>query len=189
MTPPPEVGSIHQVFKPGLINTAAGIILGASLLGGGIFGLFAATKAVVVNRGNFPPRVPGIPTWDWPGVFIVWVVSTVAIVGGWFVLKWMRSLLSFRVEVGKEGLLIHESSGPRAILWDGIEEVEERQVFLRRKYGLPPQMSLLYIVKPRVGEPFAFEQNSIKEHIMLAGIIKAKTKTRAVPWNITQDRS
>jgi hypothetical protein len=180
-----EVGVIKRTFKPGLANLSAGVILGVLLIGGEVFGLLAATKAVIDNRGVFPEGVPG---WNWVGVSMVWVASLAAIPGGWFLIRWMRDLMSLRVQVGMLGLLITEREGSSTILWGDIETIEEQQIFVPRKYGLPPQMSQKFVVNPRGGGPFSFEENAIKGHILLAGMIKAETKARSVPWIVTEER-
>ncbi len=49
-----EVGvQVKLVFKPGVANLSAGVILGLLLIAGGIFGLVMSTKAVIVHRGVF----------------------------------------------------------------------------------------------------------------------------------------
>lgn len=176
-----EVGAIKRIFKPGVANLSAGIILGLLFIGGGVFGLLAATKAVIDNRGVFPQGQVG---WNWASVGATWIASIAAIPGGVALIKWMRRLMSLRVEVGELGLRITEREGTHAILWDDIEIIEEHHDFERRKYGLPPRLSQKFNVISRGEEPFFFEENAIKGHLQLAEMIKAETHRRSIPWNI-----
>lgn len=176
-----EVGAIKRVFKPGIANLSAGIILGLLLIGGGVLGLIASAKAVIENRGVFPEGKDG---WNWFSVGLIWIVSPFAMYFGVFIINWMKYLMSLSVDVGEMGLWIKERQGHRAILWDDIRMIEERHDFERRKYGLPPRLSQKFSVILRDGEPFFFEENAIKGHLQLADMIKAETERRSTPWTI-----
>ncbi|WP_074308978.1 hypothetical protein [Singulisphaera sp. GP187] len=144
-----------------------------------------STKAVIVYRGDFPH---GYGEWSWFGVFLVWLVSIPAIPGGWYLIKWMRTLMSLKVELGGLGLLLTERDGPRTILWDNIEMMEEHHSIELRNYGLPPRVNKSFIVISREGEPFSFEENSIKDYLLLARMIQIETERRSIPWTIVNDR-
>ncbi len=54
------------------------------------------------------------------------------------------------------------------------------------KHVLPEVMSESYVVKLKAIEPFVFDVNTIREHVVLAHMIKTETDKRNIPWEIVE---
>jgi len=119
-------------------------------------------------------------------------VGIALVIAGICLMIWMRSMLSLRVAVGLNGLLITERNGTRTILWDDIERwwnAHDRSVAISAgadQVFHPQTGSKAFTVHPRNGKEFGFEQNSIRGHIELGGMLKSETDRRSIPWLIEE---
>jgi hypothetical protein len=188
----PELGEIRKVFKPGLDNLIAGVIIGVLMLGGGGAVVFFAVKGVIDNGGKLPAW--GAKGWSWGAVVLVAALGIGLMVGGFFLIGWMRSLFSLRVHVGQKGFRVTEGKTSRVILWSEIVSVQETHLYERppllkgvAKYALPKMMSTSFVVQRKVGEGFGFDGNTISEHEELADMIKEETDSRNIPWEIVEE--
>jgi hypothetical protein len=187
-----EIGAIRREFKPGLENIIAGFIIGLLLIGGGCAGLYFPVQGVIESRGNLPFWVE--KGWCWGAVGLAAALGIGAIVGGVFLIRWMRSLSSLRVKVGAHGLSVTQKDGTHVIAWPDIVSVQETHLYERAArgvagYALPKILSKNFqlIIKER--EPFCFDANSIREHVILAGMIKKETDQRNIPWEIVEEHA
>ena len=57
------------------------------------------------------------------------------------------------------------------------------------KYALPKIMSKNYRLEMNGHEPFHFDGNAIKGHVILAEMIKKKTDRRDIPWEIVEEHA
>lgn len=107
----------------------------------------------------------------------------------------MRSLLSLRVRVAEGGLSVNQKARTRTIAWPEISAVEEIHLYepmVSRgvgKHVLPRVMSQSYVIKIKDQEPFSFDVNTIRGHVMLAQMIKKETDRRNIVWELTESRA
>lgn len=191
------IGDIRREFKPGMENLVAGIIIGLLLVGGGCAAVYFPTRGVIDSGGDLPAWTDkGQSGWSWGAAGILAALGIGAILGGVFLIRWIRSLFSFRVRVGRHGLGVADRSGGRVIRWDDIVSVEEVHLSERppvlkgvAKYALPKVVSKSYVLALRAGEPFGFDGNTVKGHNQLAQLIREETGPRDVPWQIREEHA
>ncbi len=185
-----EIGEIRGEFKPGLENIVAGFIIGLLLIGAGGAGVYFPVNGVIESRGNLPFWVE--KGWCWGAVGLLMALAIGAIVGGVVLILWMRSLVSLRVRVGSNGLSVTRKDQTRVIAWPDIVSVQETHLYERVARGvvgraLPRALSKTYTLNVSEGEPFHFDANSLREHVILAGMIKKETDRRGIPWEIVEE--
>jgi hypothetical protein len=190
-----QLGEIRREFKPGLENLVAGIIIGLLMVGGGCAAVFFSTNGVIESGGSLPLWTEkGQKGWSWGAAGIFAALGVGLIIGGLFLIRWVRSLFSFRVRIGQNGFSVIDKRTARVVGWEDIQSVQETHLYERppllkgvAKYALPKMMSKSYIVKLKQGEPFAFDGNTIKGHSKLAQLIKEETERRNIPWEIVEE--
>lgn len=189
-----EIGEIRGEFKPGLENIIAGFIIGLLLIGAGGAGVYFPVNGVIEARGNLPFWVE--KGWCWGAVGLGLALAIGAIVGGVILILWMRSLTSLRVRVGAHGLSVTRKDETRVIAWPDIVSVLETHLYERppilkgvAKYALAKVLSKFFALATKEGEPFRFDGNTIKGHVILADIIKKETDRRGVPWEVVEEYS
>jgi hypothetical protein len=186
-----DLGIIQRQFKPGMDNLVAGVIIGLLLFGGGGAAVFYSVKGVVDSRGELPFWAEKSYSW---GVF--GLGSTLGIgmmIGGYYLLRWMRSLSSLRVNLCQNGLTVEDHATLQIIPWDEIQLVTEIHLYERppilkgvAKYALPKMMSRSFALKRKKGDGFCFDGTTIKGHTELAEMIKIETDSRNIPWEIQE---
>ena len=185
-----EIGAIRREFKPALENTIAGFIIGLLMIGGGCAAECVVVKAVIESRGNLPVWVE--KGWSWGALGILGVLGIVFIVTGVWLARWMRSLFSLRVRVGINGLSVTKKNETQVIAWPDIVSIEEthhHEPMVTRgalKHALPKVMSESFMLKIKDRDPFVFDVNTIRGHVMLAQMIKKETDKRNIPWEIVE---
>jgi hypothetical protein len=188
-----QLGHIRMQFKPGLENLIAGIIIGLLMIGGGCAAVYFPTSGVAKSGGNLPLWTDQ-PGWSWGAAAILAALGIGLIIGGFFLIRWVRSLFSLQVRVGQNGFVVLHKKTSRVIAWDDILSVQETHLHERppllkgvAKYALPKMTSKSFIVKTKQGEPFAFDGTTIKEHATLAQMIKHETERRNIPWEFVDE--
>lgn len=189
-----EIGEIRREFKPGPENLAAGIIIGLILIGAGCAGLFFPARGVIESRGNLPFSADR--GWCWLAVGLGWAMGIGAIVGGALLIRWIHSLSSLRVAVGSDGLSVSRRDQADVIAWEDIVSVRETRLYERppvlkgvARYALPKVMSQSYLIEMDGREPFHFDGDAIKGHVILAEMIKEETDRRGIPWEIVEEHA
>jgi hypothetical protein len=187
-----EIGEIRGEFKPGLENIIAGIIIGLLLISAGGAGVYFPVNGVIESHGNLPFWVE--KGWCWGAVGLLMALAIGAIVGGVFLIRWMRSLIFLRVRVGSIGLSVTQRDETRVIAWPDIVSVQETHLYERppllkgvAKYALPKALSKSFMLTTKYGEPFGFDGNTIRGHVILADVIKKETDQRGIPWEIVEE--
>ena len=88
-----------------------------------------------------------------------------------------------------------EKNGTRVIVWPDIVSVQETQLYERVAKGvvgtctLPKVMSQNFTLNIKDREPFRFDDNAIRGHLVLALLIKKETDKRNIPWEIVEERA
>jgi len=189
-----ELGEIKRVFKPGLENLVAGIVLGLLLIVGGCALVFLGISGVIESGGNLAVWTERDQKgWSWGAAGAFAALGLGLVVGGILLIRWVRSLFSFRLCVGQNGFVVSDKKGERVVGWDDIVSVQETHLYERppilkgpAKYALPKTMSKSFIVIVKQGEPVAFDGNTIKGHSKLAKMIQEETGRRNIPWEIVE---
>jgi hypothetical protein len=188
-----ELGEIKREFKPGLENLVAGIIIGLLLIAAGCATLFFPIKGVIESGGVWNEKDP--KGWPWGAAAFVAAIGAGLVIGGILLIRWIRSLFSFRLRVGQNGFAVSDKKSVRIFGWDDIVSVQETQVYERppilkgvAKYALPKSLSKSFVVKVKQGDPVAFDGNTIKGHSKLAQMIKEETERRSIPWEIVEEQ-
>jgi hypothetical protein len=190
-----QLGEIKREFRPGLENLIAGIIIGLLMIGGGCTLMYFATNGVIESGGALPFWTgKGEKGWSWGAVGIAAAMGIGLAIGGFFLIRWVRSLFSFRVRIGQNGFAVIDKQTVRVFGWEDIISVQETHLHERppllkgvAKYALPEMTSKSFFVKIKEGEPFAFDGNTIKGHSKLAKMIKEETERRNIPWEIVEE--
>lgn len=192
-----QIGEIKPVFKPGLDNLIAGIIIGILMIVGGIALFWFVTNGVIESNGNLPMMTAkGQKGWCWAAVAMMGALGVGLFFGGIFLIRWVRSLFSFRVSVSGNGLLVSEKQNEHFINWDDIVSVQETHLYERppllkgvAKYALPKMMSKSFVINLKLGDPFVFDGNTIKGHVKLAEMVKVETEARGLHWEIVEEHA
>jgi hypothetical protein len=184
-----DIGAVRSEFKPALENTVAGFIIGLLMIGGGCAGICFLVNAVIQSGGN--PPLWAEKGWCWGAVGILGALAVGLIAGGVFLVRWMRSLFSLRVRVGLNGFSLIRKGETQVIAWSDIVSVEETHLYEPvasglAKYALPKVMSESFTLKLKDREPFTFDVNTIRGHLLLAQMIKRETDKRSIPWEIVE---
>ncbi len=184
-----EIGEIRREFKPAYENVIAGIIIGLLMIGGGCTALFFLVKAVIDSRGSLPFWAE--KGWCWGAIGLGGALGLGLIAGGAFLVRWMSSVFSLRVKVGTDGLSVTRKGETQVIAWPDIMSIQETHLYesVARgvvKYALPKVMSQTFLLKIKDREPFAFDANTIRGHVLLAHMIKKETDQRDIPWEIVE---
>jgi hypothetical protein len=187
----PEVGEIKRVFKPGMEELIAGVIIGSLLIAGGCPLVFFPAKFVIDSRGD-------LPFWaekggSWVTLLLGCGIGIGLLFCGVFMFWWMRWLSSLRLRLGEYGFAVSEREGTRVFLWPDIVAVRETHLYERppilkgvAKYALPKMRSKCFIVYRKDCQQFAFDGTSFNGHTKLAKMIKEETDKHDVPWEIVE---
>jgi len=192
---PEQLGPIRREFKPGLENLIAGIVIGLPMIGGGCAAVFFSARGVIESGGDLPFwTAKGQKGWCWGAAGLFVALGIGLVVGGYFLMRWVRSLFSFRLRIGENGFAVTDRASTRVISWEDILSVQETHLYERppllkgvAKYALPKTMSKSFTVVLKEGEPFAFDCNTIKGHTKLARMIQEETERRGIPWEIVEE--
>jgi hypothetical protein len=189
-----DLGEIRKEFKPGLENLIAGTVIGLLLFGGGCAAVFFSAKGVVESHGDLP--VWAERGWCWGAAAIFTALGIGLVVGGFFLIRWMRSLSSLRVRVGRNGFAVTERDVTRVFAWQDILSVQETHLYERppilkgvAKYALPKMLSKSFLVVANGRQGFGFDGNTIKGHTKLAQLIKAETDRLNIPWEVVEEHA
>jgi hypothetical protein len=191
-----QIGEIKREFKPGLENLVAGIIIGLLMIAGGCAAVVFSTNGVMQSGGSLPVWTEkGQKGWSWGAAGIFAALGLGLVVVGIFLIRWVRSLFSFRLRVGQNGFAVSDKKAMRVVGWDDIVSVRETHLYERppllkgvAKYALPKVMSKSFVVMVKEGETVAFDGNTIKGHARLAQLIKEETDRRNVPWEVVEEQ-
>jgi hypothetical protein len=189
-----ELGEIRAEFQPGRDNLIAGLILGLLAIAGGCTLIYLAANGALQSGGNLPVWLPkGRKGWSWGAVAGISVMGVALAVGGILLLWWVKSLFSFGVRIGLNGMAVVDKRGMRVISWDDIASVQENHLYERppilkgpAQFVLPKMLSKSFIVKTKQGEPLTFDGTTIKGHVELAALIKERLDGRSIPWEIVE---
>jgi hypothetical protein len=189
-----ELGEIRYEFKPGVENLVAGAIIGLLMIGGGGFLTFLAIQGAIESGGDLPFWVDR--GWCWGAVGLMTLIGCGLILGGFFLIRWIRSIRTLHVCVGENGFSVTEKKTTQVFAWPEIASVQETHLYERppvikgaAKYLIPKIKSQSYIVKRRDQFEFGFNGNTIKGHLALAEMIKLETNARNVPWNVVEEHA
>ena len=188
-----EIADVKKIYKPGMDNLFAGIVLGLLAIGGGgCLAYFVAIGQIIETRGDMPFHAEKGPCW-----FTVLIVGTIGVglvVLGVVLIFWMRSLSSLRVRLGQNGFSVTQKGTTRVFLWDAIRAVTETHLYERppilkgvASLALPKMKSKSFEITRKDEEKFNFDGTSINGHLKLADGIKAETDTRGIPWEIVEE--
>jgi len=191
-----QLGEIKREFKPGLENLVAGIIIGLLMIGGGCALIYLPTNGVMESGGNLPFWTEkGQKGWSWGAAGLMVALGLGLVIGGIFLILWIRSLFTFRLCVAQNGFSVSDKKSVRIIGWDDIVSVQETHLYERppllkgvAKYALPKMKSKSFVVKVKQGDAIAFDGNTIKGHSRLAEMIKEETEQRSIPWEIVEEQ-
>ncbi len=187
-----EIGEIRREFKPGIETIVAGVLMGLLLIGAGCALIYLPANGIAESGGNLPFWKEG-RGWSWAAAGLMAAIGAGLIAGGLLLLRWMLSLLSFRVRVGEKGIAVFRKKQVRFIGWDDIASVQETHLYQRppvvkgvAKYALPEVRSKRFVVRMKHGDPFAFDADSIRGPSQLAKMIREETEPRNIPWEIVE---
>jgi len=185
-----EIGATRREFRPALENTIAGVIIGLLMIGGGCAAVYFLVNAVIQSRGSLPFWAE--KGWSWGALAIIAAVAFGLVLGGVWLIRWMRSLFSLRVGLGVNGLSVTQKGKTQVIAWSDIVSVEETHLYERvvssglARYASPKVMSQNFLIKMRDSEAFGFDVNIIRGHLLLAQMVKKETDKRNIPWEIVE---
>ena len=190
-----ELGEFRREFKPGLETIIAGIIMGVLLMAGGGALTYFAVMGGIGSGGNLPFwREKGEPGWSWGAIALAGAMGIGLMMGGFFLIRWMRSLVSLRVCVCQNGFAVIDRKSTQIVAWEEIDSVQETHLYQRppvlkgvAKYALPKLMSKSFLVRITGREPFGFDGDTIKGHSKLAQMIKEETDRRNISWEIVEE--
>jgi hypothetical protein len=189
---PLEIDRVRQEFKPGLENLIAGVIIGLLLIGGACTIIVFAVKGVFENRGRLPFWVDKGPSWG--AMIIMSAIAIAMIVGGTFLIRWMRSLWSLHVYLGEKGFAVSQEHNVDLFIWNQIAGVTETYVFERppilkgpAQLLLPKVKSKRFLVTRKDEKQSVFDGNAIRSHELLAKFIKRQTDPLGIPWSIVEE--
>jgi hypothetical protein len=177
-------------FKAGLENLVAGVIISILLFSGAALLVGFALKGLIESGGSLPlTRQKGDPGWCWLSITLAHLFGGGLCVGAYFLLGYVRSLVTFRVRVGSVGIAVFENKVWTFFPWDTIVEVNEDRVHEKPpilkgagKLLMPTLVSKSYLVVAKDIGIFQFDGDKIKGQGKLAKMIKEETDKRNVPW-------
>ncbi len=182
------MGKVTYEVKPNTSNVVAGFILGIGLVGGG-FVLTGTMIRQMFFRGGNPPQNAS----DWIAVVMLALLGIAVAVGGVFMVKFVRSLVGFRLRVCSDGFWFTRSNQQFVFAWDEIVRVKESVVeeTLPMAKGparrlMPTKKTHTYTVVRCDGEQFYFDENVIPRTSLLAGPLKTAAKARGIEWETEQ---
>ncbi len=178
-------------FKPSTSNLIAGLIIALLMIGGsvGIGGLLF--RGISDSGGKLPLWAD--KGWCWVAIAIFFMIAMVLLVGGFFVLYWMWSLVALRVVCNHGGFSVVTRAGTENFLWCHIVYVRETHLFQRPPVLTGPAILLLpkiqsksYILRTDDNREFAFDGNTIRRHNDFAKLIKIELIDQNIPWEIVE---
>jgi hypothetical protein len=182
-----RLGDPSAVFKPGMENLIAGIILALLMILAGLGVLYYGLQELLT-------RWDSLPLWHEKQSRSLFAFVAVAglglFVGGVFLIRWVRGLFSLRVSVCPRGFFWVSRKGFQAFPWDQIQHVRElvKQEYLPlkgvAKYAAPLGQSRSFVVSRTDGVQFAFDGNSVRKLNTLAKLIQEAVSQRGIPWDV-----
>ena len=170
-----KLGAPVAIFEPDPRRLVVGVVLGLVLCGCGIF-----VSWFGFSRDTSHLAHPELERWGTMGI------GGIIVLGGMFLLAWLRAIWRFRVLVCPGGLIQVRGSVTEAFVWEEIVSVHERRTQVKLLKGpaplVPKATSKVYWVNRRDGTGIRFDADKLKDSERLGQMIRAEAIRRAIPW-------
>lgn len=194
---PPAVvrlGERIASFKPGMSNVVAGSIISVLLLGGGLTLVGFIVREIYRSGGNLP--VDTKKGMSWLAVGIGSLLGGGLVVGGVFLARYVRWLLSHEVDLCEEGFRYRQGKGCEEIPWSGVASVRQIVLYQRppllkgpAKLLLPEMASKSYVVTTKDGKDFSFDGDSVKNIKRFGKLLREQVDRAGVPWEVVEEHA
>ena len=189
-----SLGSPTAQYRPGVANLVAGIIIGCLLIGGGAALLFVTIRDFVRSGGHLPLAAEQGISWVAVGISSLFVIGL--LLGGFFLIRWVRSTSTLRVYVCPGGFYYRCRTKTVAFPWDQISSVRETILHERlplakglAKHAMPMISSRGFLVRRMGGEEFGFDGNTLQGHERLGKNLRDEARKRDIQWEIVEKRA
>ena len=188
------LGKSRDLFRPGLANVVAGIILSLLLIGGGLTIAGFVTREVYRAGGNLPVSVEHGMSWIAAGMG--WLLGLGLSIGGVFLGRYAWRLKSHRVEVCEYGFRYWMGGAADEVLWSEVAAIREtirheRPPILKgpAKFLLPKFTSSRYEALTRAGKQYQFDRNSIGEMLLFEEILREVGRVLHWRWETIEEHA
>lgn len=187
------VGQLTKQFRPSVSNAIAGLILGAGCLGGGVFAIYTATRALIRAGWDLPFwQEKG---WSLGAVGLAAVLGIVVIGVGVFLIWVARDIAERTIYLCEHGFWYSARSKVRVFPWKEIASIKETVMHEKlplvkgpARALMPTKTSSSYLVRRADGETFNLTASDTSGFGELAGMLKHKAEEMQIPWEIIETR-
>jgi hypothetical protein len=170
-----QLGAPVAIFKPDPRRLVVGVVLGLALCGCGVFFTWFGFSRDATRLAH-----PELERWGTMGI------GGMIVLGGVFLLVWLRATWRFRVLVCPGGLIQIRGTVTEAFPWEDIVSVHERTTQVKLLKGpaplVPKAASKVYWVNRSDGASIRFDADKLKNDERLCQMIHEEAIRRAIPW-------
>jgi hypothetical protein len=192
--PQGALGARIELFTPMMGNIVAGGIFSFLLLGGGLALTGFILREVYRAGGNLP--VEAKQGMSWIAVGLGSALGVGFVVGGVLLARYVRWLLSHRVEFCENGFRYHEGRATEEVTWVSVASIRERILYERPpilkgpvKLLLPKMASSSYVVVTTNAKEYSFDGNSIRRIKRFGELLRERAGQAGVPWETVEEHA
>jgi hypothetical protein len=193
---PDSIASLVERVRtsaPSTSNVVAVFILSTLMIGTGVTGIVMPLHAAYEAHWRLPFNVE--KGWSWFAVVLMTLLGTGILIGGIFLARFSKNLISYRVDFYANGFRHRSRRFTEQVLWSEVASVretivEENLPLLKgpAKRALPAVESRSYSVVTKQGTEIIFDGNVVQPIRKFGLVLWNQATSRSVPWEIVDER-
>ena len=187
-----NLGLVIEEFKPGLVRVVIGILGCLMLISGGVALCNFCVAEILARNVQLPLFAAKGISWSLAGV--VFLLTMLPIIGAYFIVIYVQTLMKTSVELCSGGFRYHCLSVCDEVAWEHIEFIEE--IIIRESppilhwpacLFLPPYTSISYVVHT-YEKSYDFDADSVRAIRAFGQRLRNIAEANGITWRTLEDR-
>jgi hypothetical protein len=187
-----DLGPLVDRYRPSAANMGAGIILGLLMAGGGV----ALAGFAVRGAMTFPGPLPLMAEigHSWFSVVIMTLLGIGLVAGGIFLIQFVRSTSSLRIDLYERALIVTRAGTPQIIRWEDLAAVKETHLHEHLplvkgplKAAMPTRMNKSVELTFRDGSILTMDGNNVERLNVCIAKLQGFARRHDVPWTVVEE--